>query len=61
MGGIRECLDGQRYAARLDDKVTTRSGGRSEKRFLQAISHLGGGGGGGGERGAAEALKPDPV
>ena len=46
MGGIRECLDGQRYAARLDDKVTTRSGGRGERCFLQAISHPGGEGSG---------------
>ena len=29
--------------ARLDDKVTTKSGEKGEKRFLQAIPHPGGG------------------
>ena len=28
--------------ARLDDKVTTKSGEKGEKRFLQAIPHPGG-------------------
>ena len=46
MGGIRECLDRQKICmhdtARLDYKVTTKSGEKGEKRFLQAIPHPGG-------------------
>ena len=47
--------------ARLDDKVNTKSGGKGEKRFLQAIPHPGGAGGGHSREVWAEVCRRDTI